>query len=445
MTRTRFGTLACAAVLIFALMASRLPFMENVLIGEEGSHAHFVLLPPSAKSAEDGLPKLLVGEIGGKPVHDFIERTIVPYWILENVAVHLAPKIDIRSATDETKAAAARTPFLVLFAIGAAGLIALASRAGLAASTIVVFILLTPLAVGGSIQPQVDGGLGVALLGLAATLMIAGDRRQPSALYAVAGFLCGLGKHEWAAAFAIAALIAMVIGRSLRGPLLRFLIALVAASVLSFAISPINYIGGFNVMTRIYAATAWRATLFDQMQLLAPVLVMGALAAALLFSRRDWRARQSSIALFGAATIIMIGYGVSGWRGDGFPRYYAPALVLYAFVSVSEIAAAGNRLRGAIVALMLVGGGVEIAQLTSLKQRGVSITSGYGSSLQAQRAAYARDAATAKEQHAIVLSGAAMWLYHPGTEYISADYGEPGARAFVARIAPADAGRLVVK
>lgn len=209
----RVWPFACAVVLIFALMASRLPFMENVLIGEEGSHAHFVLLPPSANSATDGLPKLLVGEIAGKPIHDIIERTIVPHWILENVAVHFAPKVDIHAATDETKSAAARTPFLVLFVIGTAGLVVLASLAGFAASTIVLFTLLTPLAVGGSIQPQVDGSLGVALLGLAATLTIAGDRRRVPAFHAVAGFLCGLGKHEWAAAFAIAALIAMVIGR----------------------------------------------------------------------------------------------------------------------------------------------------------------------------------------------------------------------------------------
>lgn len=198
-------------------------------------------------------------------------------------------------------------------------------------------------------------------------------------------------------------------------------------------------------MTRIYAATAWRATVFDQMQLVAPVLVLGALAAFLLFRRSDWRARPSSIVLLSGATIIVIGYGVSGWRGDGFPRYYAPALVLYAFVAVCEIGAAGNTLRAGVAALMLLGGGVEIAQLVSLKQRGVSVTSGYGSSLQAQRAAYASAAATAKEKQAIVLSGAAMWLYHPGTEYVSADYGEAGARSFVARIAPADAGRLLVK
>src|SRR5271169_3930536 len=100
-------------------------------------------------------------------------RSIVPYFIMEKAGRAL--RWPSRSADPTTLSLAARLPFFLLFLGGIAGLIVLlvlafrstqrwrfATAAGL-----VTYALTTPLAVGASIQPQVDGSVGVLLLGIA--------------------------------------------------------------------------------------------------------------------------------------------------------------------------------------------------------------------------------------------------------------------------------------
>lgn len=462
-----------AVALLVAVAAVRLPFIGNILAGEESDFAVLLLNDvPLSTLSDRHLPGDQVGFIAGKPELTSFHRTAMPYIILERLGRLFAPHDAIGHWPAEKLTVAARLPFAIIFLLGCAGLIALTVEAAADASkraslgltiaplSVTLWSLTAPLAVGASIQPQIDGSVGILLLGTAATLLAVGDVEQNPGYWRffAAGVLAGLGKHEWALAFAAAAagtwLFALVFSTGWRriGVLIGvFLLGLALAVTLSYTIAPEEYRQGFYVMEAFYGVTGGHLWAIEpgQWPFTMPVLVLIIIDGLLLLLvlRPLLRAAPGLLLAYMAAGAITIGYTISGWPADLFPRYFAPPLIICTIV----FAALWLRFKDAItpavgwivVVAAVLGLGANAATLTRYHDGKVSLTSLRGTPLADIAQQYAKDARLARDTGGIAFTFGGTWLYHPGISYITAGMGKTNAEAHMARDHPALQDKLV--
>lgn len=457
--------LACLAFLVvtLALIASRLPFLSNTLLGEEGMFAALVLnpTPPSAEVA-NRLPQQLVAQIDGQRIYSSFEHPIVPYLIMERGVGVLGRAAHALDGSFAFRSAVARGCYLALFTIGVLGLIWLAA-AKLTEHTgpafvnpaLVIYVLTTPLLLGASIQPQVDGSVGVMLIGFAAFILVAWQgRSRETAAFLVAGILIGLGRIEWALAFAVAALAVlaaqvMLVARAPRYLPLVFVVGLAAGSALSYLTSPADYLSGVDVMRRISATSNGSLEAARQQRpLMTPALILAAAAVGFGAPRlRKLLTDASGALILGLGGVgVIVGFAASNWSGDGFPRYYAPALVAlaYAVVDLARRVDWSSLGRIAAVLLILVGLVSNARFARDRLQQDVSISTYPGMSLASVRAQMAESARMASSEHAIPLEHSSFSIYYPGLSFVSRDLGLDGAKDLLAAKNPADLSRLRV-
>src|SRR5271166_396980 len=458
----RSAPLVIAIAIFVMLMASRAPFLNNVLVGEEGSHAALVLSnEPISRQTLDGFPQALVGVIDGKPVFSSFQRTIMPYLIMEKAVRAL--RWPSRIADPRTLNLAARLPFFLLFLGGIAGLIVLLALAFRSterwrfatAVGLVTYALTTPLAVGVSIQPQVDGSVGVLLLGIAGWLLVA----SPADPYTVpaftaAGLLIGMGKHEWAMAFLASGAIVLTLNLLTRTGSIRSCLALLAGIAVAIGFSLLtslpDYILGFDLMRQFAGRESVIHVLLHQIRFLLPVvLLLGITAIALLLRLRFALAERTGVLLviIGAMGIV-VGFALSGWSGDGFPRYYAPGLVLATYCLVAIVVDGTlfipDRLLPVCMAVLLLGISWNAHFLFQSWAQNVSITSAPGISLSALEEQFRRDAANSDGGRPIILfEQASLWVYHPGVSFISVELGWEDANNLIEVEYPWHKGQLV--
>jgi hypothetical protein len=465
--------IALAAALLALVAAARLPFIGNILAGEEGYFAALVLNGAPTSALDDKhLPREIAGFIDGKPILQTFHRTVMPYMIMETVGRAVAARNALGRLPPERLTIAARWPFAFMFLLGSLGLIAFSIEAAtgagkrpsaadaLAPLGVTLWSLTSPLAVGGSIQPQVDGSVGVLLLGSAATLLAIGDIQHRGApwRFLAAGLLAGLGKHEWALAFAAAALVASLVclidacsRRRTATAFAAFLIGLVFAVALSYAASPDDYRAGFNVMAYIFEMTGGEFWALQQAQwpftvpVIALALIDGVFIVAVL--RPLVGTAPGLLLAYLAAAAIAVGYAASGWRGDNFPRYFAPPLVIFPLVFVALWLRfrniTGPAVGWTVVAGALVGLGVNYQFLAASHDSEVALGDLRGTPLAKVEQDYAVAAKLGHDTNGVVFTVTTTWIYHQGINFISAGLGKTGATAYVATHFPAFKDRLV--
>lgn len=459
------GLFALLGFLALGLVASRLPFLSNTLLGEEGMFAVLVVSPtiPSSEVA-NRLPQELIAQIDGRRVYGIFEHPIVPYLIIERGVGMLGRAAHAFEGDFTYRNLVARSCYFFLFGIGVLGLLWLAAAA--LANTradgpkfvilvAVVYLLTTPLLLGASIQPQVDGSVGVMLMGLAAFILSAGQGRSlDTAAFLVAGVLIGLGRIEWVLAFIPAALAVFAgqvasVRQAPRYLPLVFIVGLATGSGISYLASPDDYLAGIDLMQRLTAgANGSFETARQQWPLLTPVLIAAAAAVAFCpFRARRLLAEASGTLILTLGGIgVIAGFAISNWPGDGFPRYYAPALVVLAY-SVVDLAgrsrwSAIGRLVAALLILVGVWPNAEFAR--KRLEHEASITSLPGMSLRAARAQMAESANWARDFHAIPLEHSSFSVYYPDLNFVSRDLGVDIAKELLAERNPADIARLRV-
>ena len=465
--------LALAAALLALVVAARLPFVGNILAGEEGYFAALVLNgTPTSALDENHLPREIAGFIDGKPILQTFHRTVMPYMIMETVGRAVAVRNALGRLPAESLTIAARWPFAFMFLLGSLGLIVLtvqaATRADKHASAasalaplgVTVWSLTSPLAVGASIQPQVDGSVGVLLLGSAAALLAIGNIEHPAARwrFLVAGLLAGLGKHEWALAFAAATLGAWIVclidpsGRRRNATAFAaFLFGLALAVALSYAASPADYRAGFNLMTNIFERTGGELWALQEPQwpFTVPILALALLDCvfAVAVLRPLVRTAPGLLLAYLGAVAIVIGYAASGWRGDNFPRYFAPPLVIFPLVFVALWQRFRNAIAPAAGWVVVVGTLVGLAAnyqfLAASHDSKVSLGDLRGAPLAQLEQNYAAAAKFAHDTNGVVFTVTTTWVYHQGINFISSGLGKDGAAAYIATHFPAFKGRLV--
>jgi hypothetical protein len=461
----RIIAVAAFFVLALALVVSRLPFLGNTLLGEEGMFAVLVLDPktPSSEVA-NGLPQQLIAQIDGRRVYGIFEHQIVPYLIMERGVGILGRAAHTFERDFTYRNIVARGCYFVLFCIGVLGLLWLAAASivetrldgpRFVVAVLVVYFLSTPLLLGASIQPQVDGSVGVMLTGLAALTITAGlGRGQRSAALLAAGVLIGLGRIEWVLVF-IPASLAVLVGQvalanqAPRHLPLIFVVGLVIGSAISYLASPDDYIAGIDLLKRFStdASSSFEAAR-QQWFLLTPVFAAAASAVifVMLQLRRLLREATGTLVLTLGSVGMIAGFAVSNWVGDGFPRYYAPAIVTlsYAIVDLATRTNWSNTNRVAAVSLMLVGGWFNLTYALNGLSNDSSITSLPGTRLALARAQMEESAKWAEADRAIPFEYSSFIIYYPNLSFVSRDLGLDIAKELLTETNPADVGRLRV-
>lgn len=460
------GLLAALFLFMLAVAAYRLPFLSNVLVGEEGTHAYLVMGPRPVISGDDAL---FLARLDGKDILLFVDRNVLIYQFLDVVGRGIG---QLLPSCGEFAIACvsfhARFPFLVIFLgglavafVGVRRHLAFDRPWVLAAQTLIfLYLCTTPLLVGGSIQPQIDGALGVLIFATAAALLLSVTEHDKLYRTVAAAFIAGmagaLGKNEWAIALAASAGAVIILLPALaliarpeqrdwnsvrRGLALcvSIIAGIAACQALLYLYSPRTFMAGIDVMFRI---AGLKLSIMDQIarswDVVYPVYLASALSLIAIACRlRAYCLTQPALVILaGWAALTVIGYTYSGFSGDGFPRYFCPPAVLASIALVCLIPDFTlPRAAWAAASLLLVLGiaASSVSLWQSYSQR-VAITSGRGSSLAATEFRYAR---LARAYAGIpIFEGAAIAIYYQNIDWIAHDLGIAGARSWLVKLRP---------
>lgn len=467
----------CILALFAGCLLLRMPFIANPLIGEEGSFARLVIGSSTvASKIPRGFPEMLAGRIDGTEIFGFFQRNIIIYLVLDYPARWAGNLLWPAGGTFDSVTVSARATFLLMFCTGAwvVGW-AVARFAGgrglltaLAGFALAAYTLTAPLMVGVSIQPQIDGSVGMLFMGLCGFLLLKGGTSpQAGGYYLAAGLIAGLGRPEWLIAMTGAAVVVAVASilfpdRVINGadagprtrwravlPVVLFAAGLAIGTVVSIVVSPKDFFAGFSVLTRVSATTGGDlATIVQFRQFLLPLGVLSGAAMlmaliAFLNKKADGRTSLTggqAIALVGGVAII-VGFALSGWSSDGFPRYFAPAMLLVAIGAISLLSDPLPRWPAAIRGVVLILGCAyglyfNASSLLDSYRRQVSISSYHGYPLELARKRMTASAEISQSQHRVVLEFSSLGLYFPKAEFVSTDWGVQGAKDLIKSVAP---------
>ena len=444
---------AIALAVIVALVAAvRLPFLSNLLLGEEGSHAYLVV---GALPVIKGLDAIFIGRLNGVDYLVFPEHNMLMYDFVDTIGRGIGRLVPLcRDDSIACTSTLSRTPFLIMFLI-AVVIAFLPLRRWLAVgqpailaiqALIVLFMLTSPLMVGGSIQPQIDGSVGVMVAAVSAATIISAATltgRARFLLWSLGGVASSLGKSEWALALAAALLVTSAIALAASYDKSRhelnwvnarpavevcgsILAGILLGQTLVLLRSPTAYLAGFALMREINAMQlSVVAGLRQSWPLAYPVFAL-ACAALLLMAlrlRNLCRSRPEIVAITGWACAIAAGYVHSGWSGDGFPRYYclAAVLLVVGLVCLLRDVALPRIYSAFVVVLLLAGVGRNAASLIGAYRTGSSISSLPGTPLEKAEANYLE---LARAYRGVpVLEWSAFGIYFRNIDWVAVDMG----------------------
>lgn len=451
----------------------RIPFLSQPFVGEEGSFAYLIAgQPASSTLTPDGLPQMMIGMLDGTPALYPFQRTIAPYVLLENGPGAVIRALDIQHYSEAWRYVIIRSAYLALYLMGVAGVLWRSARQAAGQNylpmMIVLFACVTPLAVGASIQPQIDGALGICLLGLASLLLTLGPQERSlkhrQFCTFLAGAFIGLGRHEWVISFLAAgvilglALLAYKARRDVWYLSLRigafFCLGLIATTVLSFALSPSEYLSGFAVQQRVTGIVNPLVLLKrDDEFVIAAVLLLGLLGVLLFLRRRHiLETAPDVLVVSGAAFVQCAGAAATGWPGDGFPRYYAPVFVLAATALIyltsyrrDDVVRPNVWVARALSGVFLLLTAIAITSVIDDVGERVSISSNRGVSLQALEQHYDDIAETWRadpDRAPLALIDAGIWGRHPDISFLGKDMGLDSGYQYLQEFHPNWAERL---
>lgn len=452
-------------ITIISILLLRLPFISNLLIDEEGIFAYLVVGEQPLLVGNNADAPVILGRLLGNDKFGLSEHPLPPYLFMDNILRLISTHADLQNLSVAEKSVAARMPFLCAFVIGLIGLIIIGgwmfqakdySRVFLAC-LIIGFVASSPLMVGGSIQPQVEGGIGIAIISGVACLIICAAKYRGSrisfVLLLAAGILSAMGKNEWALSMLMATVISLsfyLVGKRClrwdechldRWPL-QVSICLTAGlsigSLLSYSLSPENYLGGLYLMQRV---AQHKLSVFEvflrNLKWVYPLLVLLLICGigfVRLVKRMD--AIDFSLAvvyLWGCG--LGLGYFLAPWTGDYFPRYFLPSMFALLCFAVAAFERVTVSSRGAKVctAVLLFGISANLVTLYSYSKESLSITSYPGTPLITKEIQYLVKHREFLRSHQPVVVDAAFGYYFPDDDFIGQGLGEDGIKHFLSK------------
>lgn len=451
--------------LFVALALVRLPFISRPLVGEE---THFAFL--AVDNGHDKIDPHWIAQSASKetsdPTHDFLYLARVKGQVVWGPAEHPVPSYllitkllrrwtegsQFDSMNFDERSRTARVRFFACFLAALALLLATAWSAlrgsdrhtALLAGGVIAFALTAPLMVGASVQPQMDGSIGLMWVGAAALCLHAAPRRRAApvvaALAVVAGFASCLGKNEWAMAMFGAAAAGLALHFLLRrfapdpdaprpGSVLALFLGIMGGVVLgslaSCLIDPWNYLHGLDVMRRTQAASfaKWAETFQARLPWIWPdfVLLAAALAAAAAGLRRLALRQAGHLALLIWSLALLAGFLISSWPGDNFPRYFCTSifgLTAFLVVFLPRLGLPSAVKIGAL-ALLVVGIAINLIGLAENLQGRTALGSLPGKSLDAHVNMLARTQAQVNAAGQPIVTDLNFGYYFPTMDFIA--------------------------
>ena len=486
----------CLALIVsligFSLLL-RVPFVSNLIMGEEGSHAYLVVgakpvinstAPQIVWEASDAFPNSyayanLIARFDGKDVLGFMARNLMAYEFLDKGARRINQLLPVCPDTSvRCLSISSRLPFLVLFELGLLiGLIAVSRSFAferprtLALQVLAIaYLVSAPLIVGASIQPQIDGALGVLIVLSSAAMLLTADSSSSKGRL-VAGFAAGvvgaLVKNEWAISLSAATIFVTLVSlmafirtaaperdpggmRRALGFCLSVLLGIGVCQLLLFAYEPQAFLAGLSMIRQVAGDSrqSMVETLRHNWPLIYPVVAACVvLAGALSMRPLRYCVEKPSLAIVSTwALAIVAGYVLSGNLGDGFPRYYTPPAMLAALaltllipsLDVRRIVWLGS------AAILTIGVLANLTDVVQSYRHRLSISAGRGQSLDATQRRYERDAQVARSQGATVMEGSAIGIYFHDIDWITSEAGLEGSIDMMRRFRPGPEAKLYV-
>lgn len=471
--KIKWVLVACTTFLL--MIALRVPFLQQPLIGEEGIFAMIVsgYQSPLIKSADD-LPSqidqhclLVLGHID--QTGDALARpgrNIFPYCFLGFVIKPLIAPLNLATLDFDSKSGLIRSVFLALSSIGFLSLcflsylvsLRLTGYKALLPFLLLIYFTTTHLAIGSSIQPQLDGAFGFLLLSNAALLIYLSSRETTPnwsklPLNFLAGFLVALCKNEWPLTLLVSVVLvycamfiygAMMSYRGISADAnqnsanLLVGIGLISGCLLGmgfcYLFSPNDYLAGFGLMKNIHGSRESHLKIFFQtlkfnFQILTPNIVM--LLLGLWCILKNWKSLLNQeiglLILYVVSIGVLAGFMQSGWGGDGFPRYYLPPLLLSGIFLITQIPSALSQSRKpmAIKSIAVIFGLTILFNYGSLFikfERGESLTVP-GNYVEVKKSLIGAAAINKKDPYGVMVHQVGLGFYFPGTNFITLDIG----------------------
>lgn len=469
----KFIRLAICLLFFIAIIAMRIPFLDKVLSGEEGSHAALIvkkidgteIILGSSGSAHANSCLPLVGHLDGKDILANPSRNIMPYCIINKVIQPVAGPIWEKLDDFRDKTILARSIFLGISLIGFISCLAVCLLVSFklnGIATLIPYLLLiyassSPFLVGASIQPQLDGTIGLALLCTSFLLIYITSqdyikRNRRYTLLLLGGILLSLCKNEWPLAF-MASIFGFLFLNFLSGiigqyyPRLSFLsfsfetikssgiialsIGLVIGVVVSITLSPLDYFSGFHLMNSVekrhYSSLALLKNYREILIPLGGLFITGVIFTIASFYNKNSARFFLPLVYFIFAINIALGFIWSGWLGDGFPRYYAPPTMLATIYLIALLPLVANKIRDSIsvasilfLAFLIFG---NAKALVIYYKNSISITvPGDTNWIQSDlKRAYIT---SNEDPNAVSMTHSSVYFYFPSTNFISRDLGD---------------------
>lgn len=378
---------------IVVFFSARIPYYVTPLRGEDGIFAKLVL------SHVPGPDYLLLGRVNGIDIFCAPEHPAFMYGIIGGMGtIFRTVCSNWTDFSDVTLITLLRFSFSLFQLALFIALIWIAmvrhdwkfSIESIGNWVLITVASMTPLAIGPSIALQVDGSSGILMTGFISLVVMreyqsSMSRKMFLPLLGAASFFIGLGKNEWSIIFLAAVLVCFGYclvrrftggGLSLKqhgSDLLTLFFGNLFGNLASYLFDPINYRGGFNVISRIMASSGYAHTIglkrhLDLLNQRWPFLFVVFLLILLILCNVSSRNREKE---FWVVFVVALGCGVaasfslSSWAVD--VRYFAPALVPLLAASIMLRPFAGRMWQ--IVAVVVVIGGLGIPSATMIKKQ----------------------------------------------------------------------------
>jgi len=474
--------LLCVISLVL-IIGIRTPLLEKPLFREEGNFASLIIYPLSTQIKtidELGVSDppfvqsclLLVGRIDGKDILVRPGRNLMPYCLINKILHPLIKPYWQTLQTFDKKTKLARMIYLGISSIGLIASLILCYLVSLRLVGWAVFLpyLLfiyagtTHLSVGSSIQPQLDGTIGVALLCSAYLMMYLSLSAQLKTklcffLLMMSGMLISFGKNEWPIVFLVALLGSMgfyffakvatrkftipnsirVIKTTLLKKISAFkitplLLGIMLGSILCILLSPADYFSGYSLMGNIAAQryAPWHLVL-SYLDILKPLSIFIGIAVGLTYLQFKFSLQVFSylpFIYFLFALGITIGFIYSGYLGDGFPRYFAPSLMLIMMYCINLLPIVMQIIHRLwlvpilVILMLLIYNNYQIIEV----YRTTSISITIPGDTNWKKNDLVRAAKLSNENsNQVYLIDASIVYYYPEANFISADMGKPAA------------------
>ena len=468
-----------STLVFFCLIGARIPFLDQVLIGEEGSHAllimgynsntsNLILDETTTKIAHliDANCLLVIAHINGVDTVVRPSRNIVPYCFLGTIGKTSFQLLSPKNLSFNNKSFAARAIFLGISSLGMIALLIMCSLVSLKVDgyfrlmpfLIFIYASCNPLAVGASIQPQIDGVFGFLLLGLACLFLYFGSLTSLSTTKKLifgffVGFISALAKNEWPLALIFGILFLVIVlylmrmfkvfflQNNLLNKNLEFFTAVsIITGALSgiffcYLISPSDYLAGYSLMKGInsgntsYFKNFINAIRFN-FELLSPFIVIWVAGLILLIKnlKKLIQSNFNYVIMWVWGSLIGMGYLLGGWGGDGFPRYYLPPLILCSAFLICQLTIGrySSRTKSYALIFVLILVLISVYKLTRIYLKDESITIP-GNSVAIQDEIIGAAKVVNRDPFGIVFHHSSLRFYFPDTNFISQAIGKEGA------------------